>query len=173
MKQYQGIALYVALISLLFVALLVAGKATADKTESSQASVVKNSGEKNPFVSFSEESYDFGSVSMRKGNVTRDFSLKNTSSEPIVLKKLSTSCMCTSAVLEVNGRKLGPFGMPGHGFIPTLNEVLEPGSEARVRVIFNPSAHGPAGIGRVERVISLNTQSHGTLELKISAQVTP
>lgn len=67
----------------------------------------------------------------------------------------------------------GPFGMPGHGAIPTINEALEPGTEATIEVVFDPAAHGPAGVGKVNRVVTVETASGEALQLSFQATVTP
>ena len=63
--------------------------------------------------------------------------------------------------------------MPGHGFGPKIDETFLPGEEAVIEVIFDPSAHGPAGIGTVERAVYLENDSGLLLELLIKAVVAP
>lgn len=120
-----------------------------------------------------ENYYDFGSVSMKNGKVPHAFKLKNDGSLPVVISKLYTSCMCTSASLLTDEGEVGPFGMQGHGFIPTIDRVVEPGEEFTVNTVFDPAAHGPAGIGRIERVVFLESENGGTFQLGFSAMVTP
>lgn len=120
-----------------------------------------------------ESYYDFGAISMRGGKVPHAFKLKNEGNLPVVIAKLYTSCMCTSASLFTNEGEIGPFGMQGHGFIPTIDRVVEPGEEFTVNVVFDPAAHGPAGIGKIERVVSLESEGKETLQLGFSATVTP
>ena len=120
-----------------------------------------------------ETSFDFGTVSMAAGNVKHDFQIKNTGNEPVVIRKMYTSCMCTTASLSIGGSKFGPYGMPGHGFIPSIDEVLAPGEIATASAVFDPNAHGPAGVGRIDRVITLENNTGAPLELKFSAVVTP
>lgn len=117
--------------------------------------------------------FDFGSISMKAGKVSHGFKIQNSGSEPETISQISTSCMCTSATLEIGSQKFGPYGMPGHGFNPRINVSLEPGEEAEVQAIFDPNAHGPAGIGLNERAIYLETKAGGVLELRLSATVTP
>lgn len=117
-------------------------------------------------------SFDFGSISMAKGKVNHVFTFKNSGSEPVKLTKFYTSCMCTAANIEVNGKTYGPYGMVGMG-IDTLNETLEPGSEAKVTVIFDPAAHGPAGVGSIIRDITVENNGGGPFVYEISANVTP
>lgn len=117
-------------------------------------------------------SFDFGSISMARGKVGATFALKNISSGAIDISRIVTSCMCTQASLFLGNDRLGPFGMPGHGIVPRVNRQLASGAEAALEVVFDPAAHGPAGIGRIERVVSVETNK-GTLEARISATVTP
>ena len=119
-----------------------------------------------------ETFYDFGSISMAAGKVSRVFPVKNTGSNLITIEKMYTSCMCTTAILR-GKREWGPYGMPGHGFTGKMKEELNPGEEARVEVIFDPAAHGPAGVGRIERSVYLEDNTGANLELQFTATVTP
>jgi len=124
-------------------------------------------------ITASEQHYDFGRVSMAAGKVNHAFSVKNISLEPVTLGTLYTSCMCTEAFFLKGGERQGPFGMPGHGLSPKkLNIVLAGGEEAVIEAVFDPAAHGPAGVGPIERSVILESDE-GVLELHISAEVTP
>jgi len=120
-----------------------------------------------------EDYYDFGTISMAAGKVSHDFKVKNTGAEPVKIEKLYTSCMCTAAYFFQNGKKLGPFGMAGHGFVPPLKKSLAPGEEVIISAVFDPAAHGPAGVGPIEREIYLEGKSSPLLTLGIGAKVTP
>lgn len=117
--------------------------------------------------------YDFGTISMARGKVNTVFKVKNPSSQSATIKKIYTSCMCTSASFIKGNDRLGPFGMQGHGFIPNINQELRAGEEAQIEVVFDPAAHGPSGIGSITRQIILETGDNGKLALEISATVTP
>ncbi len=118
-------------------------------------------------------SFDFGRISMAKGDVSKTFLLKNESKLPIIVKKVYTSCMCTSAIMKTAVKKFGPFGMPSHGLAPSLNIPLAPGEEFQVEAIFNPAAHGPSGIGPIERSVIIESDGFTSKELVIKALVTP
>lgn len=120
-----------------------------------------------------ETSFDFGSIRMADGIVRRTFSVKNAGAEPLPLERLYTSCMCTTALFKQGADEKGPFGMPGHGIVPKLNATLAPGEKAEVEVAFDPAAHGPAGVGRIERAVYLESPASKPLVLEISATVTP
>ncbi|MDO8600986.1 MAG: DUF1573 domain-containing protein [bacterium] len=119
-----------------------------------------------------ERSYDFGAISMAAGKVTHEFIIKNNGTEPVEISKIYTSCMCTEASLKIGDVVRGPFGMPGHVALPRVQEMLGAGEGAMLAVTFDPAAHGPAGVGRIERVVSVEN-SGATLEFNISATVTP
>ena len=121
-----------------------------------------------------ETKFNFGSISMAAGKVTHRYRFRNAGTEPIVLGKMYTSCMCTTAALvKSSGRKFAPVGMPGHTPIPALNETMQPNEEAMVEVVFDPAAHGPAGIGPIDRIVTIENSAGQPLELAFVANVTP
>ncbi|MEK7209606.1 MAG: DUF1573 domain-containing protein [Patescibacteria group bacterium] len=120
-----------------------------------------------------ENQYDFGTISMANGNVNKVFTVTNNSADPTLIEKIYTSCMCTSAKLKIGDKNLGPFGMPGHGIVPKVNQTLDPSKSAQIEVIFDPNAHGPAGVGPIERVVFVEEKGRQPLELTIKAMVTP
>lgn len=119
------------------------------------------------------DTYDFGTISMAAGNVAHQFKIKNIGSERITIHKLYTSCMCTTATLTAGGNRFGPYGMPGHGAIPRIEQAINPGEEAAVEIVFDPAAHGPAGVGPIQRTITLETDAEEPVLLQFTALVTP
>ncbi|OGY63311.1 MAG: hypothetical protein A3I24_02085 [Candidatus Harrisonbacteria bacterium RIFCSPLOWO2_02_FULL_41_13b] len=120
-----------------------------------------------------ETEFDFGAISMSRGKVSHAFKIRNTGSGPIEIEKLYTSCMCTVAFFTQDSKRVGPFGMPGHGFVPPLRRTLVSGEEVIIEAIFDPAAHGPSGIGRIERVVYLEDENGVALQLGIRAMVEP
>ncbi len=127
----------------------------------------------NGILEATEQSFDFGTISMAKGKVSHDFAVTNTGTEPITFGRMFTSCMCTQAKLILNQNTYGPYGMEGMGFIPKINKQINPDETATVETIFDPAAHGPAGIGKIERVVTLENNAGSPLEFRFSAEVTP
>ena len=117
--------------------------------------------------------YYFGTISMAAGKVNHIFKVKNTGSEAVTINKIYTSCMCTTATLLKGEKSFGPYGMVGHGFIPRVNQVINPDEEAAVEVVFDPAAHGPAGVGEIERVVTLENNVGSPIEIFFNALVTP
>ena len=122
----------------------------------------------------SEKLYDFGTISIGSGKVAKIFTVTNPTDRDVVLQSIVTSCMCTVAYIESEAGEKGPFGMPGHGGpVSKANEPIKSGESRKVRVVYDPAAHGPAGVGKIDRFIYLTDTTGGTLELEIKALVTP
>lgn len=128
----------------------------------------------NSVLTADKTSFDFGTISMADGKIKYDFKIRNTSGRSIFLSKVYTSCMCTEANIISGAERLGPFGMLGHGGpAATINKKIEPNEEFTVETIFDPNAHGPAGIGKADRLIILETRPKSQLQLQITSLVTP
>ena len=120
-----------------------------------------------------ESSTDFGTLSMAKGTASRSFTIRNTGTGPVTITKLYTSCMCTTATLSLGGRDIGPFGMQGHGIVPSFKETIAAGEQGNVTVVFDPAAHGPAGVGNIARTVFIENDAGQPLEFNFTARVIP
>ena len=121
-----------------------------------------------------ETFYDFGTISMAAGPVRRAFALRNSGADPIAITKIITSCMCTKATLKYAGQTFGPFGMPGHGAVPSIRQEIMPGETAELEAVFDPAAHGPQGTGAIRRIVTVetNSQTKPKLDISFAANVT-
>lgn len=121
-----------------------------------------------------ESFYDFGTISMKDGKVTKVFKVINGTDKDIFFPRLTTSCMCTAAFfVGLDGNKSGPFGMPGMGMVPKLDQTIKAGQSAEVEAVYDPNAHGPAGVGKIDRFIYLEDSNGDKLQFEIKAVVTP
>ena len=121
----------------------------------------------------SESFFDFGTISMRAGKVSREFTLTNATTAPLVIEQVSTSCMCTEAFVGDGDSRKGPYGMPGHGYVPPVNVSVDAGKTAPIEVFFDPAAHGPAGVGKIERAVFIEDNGGNRSTIVIRAFVTP
>ncbi len=165
MKQYKTILFSLGIIGI-FLAILVFA---ARGPKNTQANI---NGSASPLTA-TETTYDFGTVSMAAGNVSHQFAVKNSGTEPVTVRRIFTSCMCTTATLDNGGERSGPFGMPGHSALPDISQVIAPGQQAFLDVIFDPAAHGPAGVGRISRTVSVQDDQGRALQIGFQAVVTP
>ena len=156
------------------IALLLLGGVVWIARPNSQSTAATLSTNNNGTLTVEEtNNYDFGTISMAAGKVTHSFKIKNTGNEAVTINKMYTSCMCTTALLRKGDKQFGPYGMPGHGAIPKIGQTINPNEEATVEVIFDPAAHGPAGVGRIERAVYLENNAGDPIELMFVASVTP
>lgn len=124
-------------------------------------------------LSADEVLYDFGTISMAKGNVNKIFKISNPTDKDITVKTLTTSCMCTKAYIEKGDSEKGPFGMPSMGSVPPANEIIKAGGIMEIKVVYDPAAHGPSGVGSIDRFVYLTDGGGGKIQLEIKAKVTP
>lgn len=115
-----------------------------------------------PKLIVSEENYDFGDISMAKGLAKHNFTVKNDGDADLKITGVTTSCMCTTVILENNGKKSPKFGMPGHSANPLFwSDTISPGQSAILEATFDPLAHGPDAVGPVSRTISITSNDGG------------
>lgn len=170
MKNYKEIIVLGLFTFSLVIALIGLSAASSRKAQVKQNQAV--AADVSQALAMPQKMHDFGQISMAAGKVKTMFQFKNTSAESVVISKMYTSCMCTNAILQMGGKKYGPYGMPGHGFIPKISSTVQSGEEFSVEVIFDPAAHGPAGVGPIQRTVYVET-SAGIAQLEISALVRP
>ena len=157
----------VALIGLALVGLMLWGRVSGVPTDPQQEVGAKSA------LSAAETAYDFGVITMRGGNVSHVFKVANPTDQDITVERLSTSCMCTTAYIVEGTSRAGPFGMPGMGFAIQANRLFRAGQAVDIEVVFDPNAHGPAGVGPMERFALLTDTSGGVLQLEINGLVRP
>lgn len=146
----------------------------ARSTRASPGSYANSSNAKTSALTTGPTLFDFGQIAMIKGNVNTEFKVTNTTSKDITIARLVTSCMCTKAYIEGGAEKKGPFGMPGHGGpVPPADELIKAGESRIIRVVYDPNAHGPAGVGSIDRFIELTDDTGGVIRFEIKALVTP
>lgn len=181
LKKYQNIIIAFIFVGITVASLVLVFKSASLKNNRENLNgsdhriniSEKNNSAKGSISAVNEPFYNFGNISMRNGNVSYFYKIKNSSDSPALISRMYTSCMCTSAALIYKDKKIGPFGMPGHGFVPKTNEIIAPNDEAEVEVVFDPNAHGPAGVGKISRVVYIESEGGGKLELVFEATVTP
>ncbi|MEK9175760.1 MAG: DUF1573 domain-containing protein [Patescibacteria group bacterium] len=162
------------IISVFVVLALLVALAWMGYKNTSSALLSQDSNSAKSQLTASEILHDFGTISMANGKVDTTFKITNPTSKGIVLSSIVTSCMCTNAYIVKNGRERGPFGMSGHGgLVPSADETIKTGESLDIKVVYDPNAHGPAGVGSIDRIVELTDADGGMLHLEIKASVTP
>lgn len=112
-----------------------------------------NQGEARPKIEFKPMSFDFGEIEYGQ-IVEHSFKVKNSGKEVLEIRKLATSCACTTA--EIN------------------KERINPNEEAELLVRYDSGAmSGPHARGKQERIIYIrsNDPLNPQIEIMIYAYV--
>ncbi len=119
-----------------------------------------------------EGDFDFGEILMAGGDVKTNYTLKNTSDEPVTITNAQTSCMCTEAnIFDADGKSVGVFGMGGaHGANPRISLEVPAGGEVTVEATYDPMAHGPDATGKLVREVFITTNSKQKINLKFRGE---
>lgn len=148
--------------------------AGCSKSEASQAASMRDTSS-NGYVTILQNNVEIGTIEMRKGMIDVPFTFRNDGDEAVALLEGETSCMCTTAVVKSEAGTSQRITMRGHGVIARVNQVLDPGEEARLIATFDPNAHGPQGTGPIMRDVTLATNSTRTpkVTFRFSGTVVP
>ena len=104
---------------------------------------------KGPEMTFSEKSFDFGTIKEADGPVTHTFEFTNTGDEPLVIVNVNASCGCTR---------------PEHS-----KEPIMPGKKGKIKVTFNPAGRP----GEFNKEVKVRTNGSKRPILKITGTVIP
>lgn len=157
-----GLLAAAALVGLMFL-----GRSIQSATSSQTEIAVKSA------LTASETLYDFGMVSMKNGKVSHRFKITNPTDKDVTAEYLSTSCMCTTVYIVDGSSQNGPYGMEGMGSNGKAKMIFKPWETREIEVVFDPNAHGPAGVGPIQRYVTLTDADRGKLQLEIKGVVKP
>lgn len=124
---------------------------------------VEKSDQAKAFVT--ETNYDWGEIKINGGNAEKVFFIKNAGTGPLKLSGVSTSCMCTTAQVIIDGKGSPFFGM--HQKSSWIGEVPA-GKQAELKIVFDPAFHGPSGIGQMTRQIEVDTNDKNNPKLEFT-----
>lgn len=128
-----------------------------------------------PKIEANPMAYEMGTVSMSKGLAPYTVKIENKGDGDLEIKKIYTSCMCTTAKIKIDGVESPAFGMPGHGASnPFWKGKIPAGKSADLEIVFDPNAHGPDAIGPITRTVTLETNdpARPKLNLMFSGNIT-
>lgn len=133
---------------------------------------IENSGKVEPLQDLS---FDWEDINIKGGDVEHIFRFKNAGDEDLIIKSAITTCMCTTATIELADGTVSPeFGMHARS---KWGASVKPGEEFDVKVVFDPMAHGPDATGPISRSVFLETSSvsngnYATLDPKTDTMTT-
>ena len=129
---------------------------------------VEKSDQAKAFVT--ETNHDWGEIKIDGGKAEKIFMIKSTGAGPLKLSDVSTSCMCTTAQVIIDGKGGPLFGM--HQKSSWVGEIPA-GKEAELKIVFDPAFHGPSGVGSMTRQIEVatNDKNNPKLEFMLKGNV--
>lgn len=120
------------------------------------------SGADAPKLKLETASFDLGDIPIGGGLVKKQIKITNEGESNLKISKIITSCMCTTASLEVDGKKSPAFGMPGHSSGSLFwSAEIKPRQSGVLEIVYDPAAHGPAGLGPFTRVVTISSNNNG------------
>lgn len=110
-----------------------------------------------------EANHDWGEIKIDGGKAEKVFVIKSIGEGPLKLSDVSTSCMCTTAQVIIDGKGSPLFGM--HQKSSWAGEIPA-GKEAELKIVFDPAFHGPSGVGAMTRQIEVATNDKNNPKLE-------
>lgn len=123
--------------------------------------------EDKPKINIETTDFDFGQLKV-EDTKTKEIKIKNEGTKPLEMTNFSTSCDCTFAQMVIDGKQSPKFSMHGS---PAWKGTLEPGKEAILKAIYQPSIMPVKG--KVERAIHFKTNDplKPDVSIQFSAEV--
>ncbi|MDP3917179.1 MAG: DUF1573 domain-containing protein [Nanoarchaeota archaeon] len=136
--------------------------------------ILGKAGENSPKIKMDKESHYFGEVRQSEGIVSTTFTITNTGKTDLIIEKLDTSCMCTSASLIYDGKESKVFGMSMHDGNPEdFSLKISPGNTAELKVYYDPNTHGEQKEDeiKVKREVYINTNDPVDFRKKVRIEL--
>lgn len=126
--------------ALVFIMIFLVGCATQPIASSTEPETLPGA------IKVTPAAFDFGDIPQQGGLVSTTFTIQNIGTETLIMNRLSTSCGCTTATMDMAD--------------------LTPNETRTMAVTFDPMAH-PEVNGPIERVIYLQTSDPNVPEIQI------
>ena len=156
---------------LIFLAILTIGIVggaiflVGSSSTNTKAVVSKTQGAK---ISIDHNFKTVGDIGYSKGILYHTFPIKNTGNKDLEIANMASSCMCTKVFLKVEGKNGPEFGMKGMSAPSSWKGILKPGEKGEIVAAFDPTYHGPQGIGKVSRTASFETNDPANPYVELS-----
>lgn len=152
MSTQVKILIAIVIFSILLVGgavILLSGSFSGGKAQIEKVSGVR--------MEITENTFDWGEIDYGGGLAIHAFKIKNSGEKDLEIGNIATSCMCTQAYFKDSSGVSPRFGMRGMSRPSSWKGVLKPKQEGELVVEFDPAYHGPTGVGKMERVVSFET----------------
>ncbi len=148
--------------------------ADSSRIQEVKAYIKSKAPENPPKIELETERLTLGTVSQRDGIKTAEVGIRNAGESDLVIDSMETSCMCTSASIEYEGKEGPKFGMSMHGENPTDYRLLiPPGASAKLKIYYDPNAHGKQETPeeRITREITISSNDPETFQKELRIDI--
>lgn len=104
-----------------------------------------------------ETSFDFKDIPYSGGNAVHEYKIKNIGDKDLQIANIYTSCACSKAFFKSAKGESPKSSMKGMSAPSSWTGSLAPGEEGQVVASFDPTYHGPQGVGPISRIVSFET----------------
>lgn len=156
---------------IVFTVLIFSGGILLLSGSSGQAAIEKTA---DAMIELTEKKFNFKNIAYSGGNVSHSFLIKNAGTKDLKITNLATSCMCTQVYFKNKNTEGPKFGMKSHASgSSNWVGILKPGEKGEIIAVFDPTAHGPQGIGPISRLVSFETndKDHSYIEFSFEGVV--
>lgn len=160
------------LIFIVIITMVIVGGAIAlvgPSSTNTKATVSKTTGAK---ISIDHNFKTVGNIGYSNGILYHSFPIKNTGTKDLEIANMVSSCMCTKVFLKAEGKNGPEFGMKGMSAPSSWKGILKPGEKGEIIAAFDPTYHGPQGIGPVSRTASFETNDPNNPYVELSFEGT-
>lgn len=164
MRRFDPFILSIAVFSVLVVigGIFFAFKATGKPLELYSATDTER-----PQIEVDTKIKDLGQMKVSDIK-SADFVIKNTGQKPLQITNVSTSCNCTFAQIEIEGKQSPRFSMHKN---PVWTGELAPQKEAKVTAIYEPSLMPVQGPVERNVLFTTNDPQNQNISLTLTATV--
>lgn len=121
--------------------------------------------ENRPIITMAEKTFDFGNIKSQD-EVIHEFKFENTGKSDLEITDITTSCMCTTARVVINGDQSQEFGM--HSDSSWVGKV-SPQQNGTIKIFFDADYH--KGVtGAITRGITFKTNDPKNPEINLTIE---
>lgn len=154
------ILILISVLGIIGFAVFISG---SDKN--SKASLTETIGAK---ISVDHNFKTVGDIGYSKGILYHSFPVKNSGTKNLEIANLTSSCACTKTFLRINGKDGPSFGMKGMSAPSSWKGIIKPGERGEIIAAFDPTYHGPQGVGEISRTVSFETNDPDNTYVELS-----
>lgn len=164
MKRIDPFILGIAVFTIIA---LIGGTFFAFKATGKPLELYSASESKRPQAELNTKLQDLGQMKVSDVK-SADFIIKNAGQKPLQITNVSTSCNCTFAQIEIDGKKSPRFSMHKN---PAWTGAITPQKEAKITVTYEPSLMPVKGAVERDVLLTTNDPQNPNISLKVTAVV--